>query len=64
MMDGKVAIVGALMVISILVIWFAILRWMFSIFDTLGLPVEAYWIVGGLLTLVFTVLGARLFLKE
>jgi hypothetical protein len=64
MMDGKVAIVGSLIIAAILIIWIAILSWIFSVFDGLGLPVQAYWIVAGLLTLVFTVLGARLFLKE
>jgi hypothetical protein len=52
------------MIAAILTIWIAILSWIFSVFDGLGLPVQAYWIVAGLLTLVFTIVSARLFLKE
>jgi hypothetical protein len=64
MMDGKTALFSGLSVLAILIVFYGILSWSFSILTRFELPNQAQIIVFGLLMFILVVILARMFQKE
>lgn len=63
-METKAAVVGGLLILGLLTVWFGTISWIFSMLTRYGMPSEAYLIVAGFLTIVFALVAARMFEKE
>jgi uncharacterized membrane protein len=63
-MDAKAALISGLLIVGLLTIWYGVVSWIFSLLAQYGMPSQAFLIVAGLLTIVFAMLGARMFEKE
>ena len=63
-MEPKSAIISALIIVGLFIIWFGITSWIFSELGRFQMPSEAYLIVAGLLTIFVTLIAARMFGKE
>jgi hypothetical protein len=64
MMEGKTALFTGLSVLAILIVFYGILSWSFSVLSRFGLPSQAQIIVFGLLMLMLVLILARMFQKE
>ena len=63
-MELKTALVSALILTSIVIVWYGILTFAYAKLEEFGMPSAAYIIVFGLLMLIFVVIGAKVFVKE
>jgi hypothetical protein len=63
-MEVRTAIVSGLIILGLLTIGYGTLSWIFSLLSRIGMPVEAFVIVAGFLTIVFALVAARMFGKE
>jgi hypothetical protein len=63
-MESRAALISGLLILGMLTIWYGAVSWVFSVLARYGMPAEVYLIVAGFLTIVFAMLGARLFAKE
>jgi hypothetical protein len=60
-MGPKAAIVSGLVILGLLAVGYGTLSWFFSVLNRYAMPVEAYFIVAGVLTIVFAMVAARMF---
>jgi uncharacterized RDD family membrane protein YckC len=63
-MDSKAFLITVLMVASLLIILYGIVSFVFSQFAMLNLPPQAFIIAFGLIVLLFTLAGAKMFAKD
>ena len=63
-MERRTALFSGLSVLAILIVFYGILSWSFSVLTRFGLPSQAQIIVFGLLMLMLVLILARMFQKE
>lgn len=63
-MERKTALFSGLSILAILIVFYGILSWSFSVLSSFGLPSQAQIIVFGLLMLMLVLILARMFQKE
>jgi len=63
-MELKTAIISGLIILGLLTVGYGIISWIFSLLNRFEMPIEAYLIAAGILTIIFALIAARVFSGE